>query len=373
MKLNCRSSALMTIPSSAVSKLALLALLLAMPAFAHPPFGSSVSARLLPDHLEIFVTTGNEAARQFLKDVPPETHRPAAPDEPYWLPTELAARFFEVTADGKAMSAERVELRLDGMDYEFGLIYPRATGTRLNLRAVYLEAIGSSSSTPLVVSDETGTPFASALLSRGQNEIAVTLPVAAVPAAAPRLTPTFGEYLKLGITHILTGYDHLLFLGALLLGCRRLGPMLGVITCFTAAHSLTLGLAALNVLTISGRIIEPLIAASIVCVALENFRRGHSTAGRCALAFGFGLIHGFGFASALRETGLGSSGWSLVKPLFSFNLGVECGQLAVAAMILPLLFWLRRWPFFARHGTAAISVVIILVAGYWLMERTFLT
>ncbi len=82
------------------------------------------------------------------------------------------------------------------------------------------------------------------------------------------------------------------------------------------------------------------------------------------------IIHGFGFAGALRETGLGSTGLALVKPLFSFNLGVELGQLAVAAVFLPLLFWLRKRSHFERYGTPALSTAIILVSAYWLVERT---
>jgi hypothetical protein len=148
--------------------------------------------------------------------------------------------------------------------------------------------------------------------------------------------------------------------------------MLGVVTCFTLAHSLTLALAMMDVVVISSRVVEPLIAASIICAALENFRRGQSVKTRCGMAFGFGLIHGLGFAGALRETGLGSAGISLLKPLFSFNLGVESGQLAVATVFLPLLFWLRRNPQFQRRGPAVISTAIIAVSSYWLIERTLL-
>ena len=91
----------------------------------------------------------------------------------------------------------------------------------------------------------------------------------------------------------------------------------------------------------------------------------------CArLAGGFGLVHGFGFAGALRETGLGTSGASLAVPLFSFNLGVEIGQLAVASVVGPLLFLLRKWPGFTRYGMPAISAVVILIGGYWLLQRT---
>ena len=179
------------------------------------------------------------------------------------------------------------------------------------------------------------------------------------------------EFLKLGLGHILCldAFDHLLFLLALLLGCQRLKPMLLVITGFTLAHSLTLALAALNVLTLSARVVEPLIAASIIIVAAENFRKSEQSWPRYALTAGFGLIHGFGFAGALRESGLAGTGWAIAKPLFAFNLGVELGQLAVAALVLPLLLGLNRWPWFARNGARVISALVILVAAFWLWER----
>ncbi|MFM2294604.1 MAG: hypothetical protein RLZZ350_1017, partial [Verrucomicrobiota bacterium] len=188
---------------------------------------------------------------------------------------------------------------------------------------------------------------------------------------SPKLS--FWDFVKLGIGHILNigAFDHLLFLTALLLGCRALKPMLLVITGFTLAHSLTLALAALGVVVISSRVVEPLIAASIVFVAMENFRRVEKNWPRYALTCGFGLIHGFGFAGALREAGLGISGAALAVPLLGFNLGVECGQIVVAAVVLPGLFLLRRVKVFERFGTQTISAVVMVVSGWWLLERLF--
>jgi hydrogenase/urease accessory protein HupE len=183
-------------------------------------------------------------------------------------------------------------------------------------------------------------------------------------------SPSAGEFFKLGVGHILGGFDHLLFLVALLVGVRKTPAMLGIVTCFTVAHSMTLAMAALKVVTISSRVVEPLIAASIIVVGLENLWRRKATADRFWLAGGFGLIHGFGFASALRETGLGREGASVAMPLFSFNLGVEAGQLLVAALLLPALFLMRRWRPFELHGAWAVSALVIAVSGYWLLERT---
>jgi hypothetical protein len=132
---------------------------------------------------------------------------------------------------------------------------------------------------------------------------------------------------------------------------------------------LTLALAALDVVKLSGRIVEPLIAATIVFVGVENVVRGEEPRGRWALTFGFGLVHGLGFASALRDIGLGAFGTSVVGPLVGFNLGVELGQLAVAAVLLALLWLLRRLPAFARHGTRAASVLVAAIGLVWLCQR----
>ncbi|MGH9799953.1 MAG: HupE/UreJ family protein, partial [Blastocatellia bacterium] len=114
-----------------------------------------------------------------------------------------------------------------------------------------------------------------------------------------------------------------------------------------------------------------MIAVSIVYVGLENlFRR--DTSKRWMLTFAFGLIHGFGFASVLRELGIGGQGSSAIVPLFSFNFGVELGQIAIAAIILPLIWKLREQPKFVPRYVPAFSILIALAGGYWLVERTIL-
>ena len=184
-------------------------------------------------------------------------------------------------------------------------------------------------------------------------------------------TPTFWGFLRLGVEHIWTGYDHLLFLFALLVVCRSFRAIVAIITCFTLAHSLTLALATLNVVNLPSRFVEAAIAASIVFVGLENLvRRGEEPKGRWALTFAFGLIHGFGFASVLRELGVGQGGQGLVMPLFTFNLGVEIGQVAVAAIVLPVVWRLRKNEKFLRRGVPALSAVVAAAGLYWLLERT---
>jgi hydrogenase/urease accessory protein HupE len=176
------------------------------------------------------------------------------------------------------------------------------------------------------------------------------------------------RFVPEGIRHILIGPDHLLFLvGLLLLGgsVRRLAV---IVTAFTVAHSVTLSLAALNVLAPPARLIEPAIALSIVYVGADNLliRRGRDTRAWIALAFGF--IHGFGFASVLREMGLPAQalGWSL----FSFNLGVEIGQLVVVVAVASVLAALRaRSETVGRSLAWGGSVAVIAIGAFWFVER----
>ncbi|MFT3706991.1 MAG: HupE/UreJ family protein [Archangium sp.] len=161
-----------------------------------------------------------------------------------------------------------------------------------------------------------------------------------------RPSPTFLSLVAMGVEHILSGWDHLLFLLGLVLVLTRRREVLGVVTAFTLAHSITLAVGALGVWSPSSRIVESVIAASIAYVGLENLLlRDRAARARWRVAFGFGLLHGFGFSSALAE--VGSSVRELPMVLLGFNLGVELGQLAVLAVALPILAWARssepRW------------------------------
>jgi hydrogenase/urease accessory protein HupE len=177
--------------------------------------------------------------------------------------------------------------------------------------------------------------------------------------------------VKLGVSHIWTGYDHLLFLFALLVVCRSFRSIVLIVSCFTLAHSITLALATLDMVNLPSRPVEALIAASIVFVGAENLlRRGEEPRGRWALTFAFGLIHGFGFASVLRELGVGTGAQGIAMPLLAFNLGVEIGQIAIASAVLPIVWQLRRRQSFVRVGVPLLSAVVALAGLYWLVERT---
>jgi hypothetical protein len=200
-------------------------------------------------------------------------------------------------------------------------------------------------------------------------------------------TSRLGQFLaygREGVWHILIGYDHILFLVSLLLpavfllGRRGWEPAAGfapvfwdvlrIVTAFTLAHSITLSLAAMSVVTLPSRLVESTIALSVVLAALNNL--WPVVAGRrWAVAFGFGLIHGFGFASVLADLGLPRD--TLVLALVGFNLGVETGQLAIVSLFLPVAYALRRTAFYRRIIFTGGSALIALIAAVWMAERAF--
>ncbi len=201
----------------------------------------------------------------------------------------------------------------------------------------------------------------------------------------------FGDYLRDGVWHIWIGFDHILFLLSLLLPAVGVWPLrhaprrhgawqpvdrfgqafwdvLRIVTAFTVAHSITLTLATLGVLALPSRLVESAIAASVVLAALNNvWPLFHGR--RWIVAFGFGLVHGFGFASVLADLGLPQG--TLVLALLGFNLGVEAGQLAIVAVFLPLAFAMRRSWLYRRGVLLGGSLLIATIAAAWFVERAF--
>jgi HupE/UreJ protein len=187
----------------------------------------------------------------------------------------------------------------------------------------------------------------------------------------PRWHQAALHFVKLGFTHILDGTDHLLFLACLVIPFRRLRPLILVVTAFTVAHSVTLIASALGVAPGAlwfPPLIETLIAASIVFLALENIVRGASTTARWAMALGFGLVHGFGFSFALRET-LQFAGTHLLTSLLSFNIGVELGQVLVLVVLVPALNLFFRYVVAERIGIIVLSAIVAHTAWHWMTER----
>ncbi|MFQ5567397.1 MAG: HupE/UreJ family protein [Paracoccaceae bacterium] len=215
----------------------------------------------------------------------------------------------------------------------------------------------------LLLKGDDSTPAA---LTRERSRLEIQAPLS--------LTEVAVSYLASGAEHIFSGYDHLAFLLALLLWARGVWAVVKVVTAFTLSHSITLSLAVLDLVSLPGGLVEPLIAASIVAVALENFfdRRIER---RWRVAFFLGFIHGFGFAGALREIGLPQD--ALLIALAFFNVGVEIGQVAIVAIVVPLLLAIDRLTARAPAAPArrpalvyAVSALIAGLGGYWFIERT---
>jgi HupE / UreJ protein len=201
---------------------------------------------------------------------------------------------------------------------------------------------------------------------------------------APDPWSEFADYVLEGVWHIWIGFDHILFLLSLLLPAvlvwqhqrwqaasrfrEALVEVLKVVTAFTVAHSITLSLATLGWVSLPSRLVESTIAASVVLAALNNVRPWvHKRL--WGMAFAFGLVHGFGFASVLADLGLPQG--TLALALVGFNVGVELGQLAIVAAFLPLAFWLRRTRFYQKGLFVGGSLLIALLAAVWFCERAF--
>jgi hydrogenase/urease accessory protein HupE len=338
-------------------------------ALAHNPMTSWAVARLHADRVELEVDLSSESAWTLLGG-----STSSAPDVGAELPKlkELAPSLYQVSAGGAELAASSAEVELreeDGVG--FLLVYPRPSGATLRFDAAFLRRLPAGHRTALTLKDADGKVLRTEVLKGGATSVEAAETGSSSSTAAAGRSSSFWSFLKLGVEHILTGYDHLLFLCGLLVACRRFSTAARIITCFTLAHSLTLALAALDVVSLPGRVVEPLIAASIVFVGVENLLRKGEPGWRWALTFALGLVHGFGFAGALKEAGLGSSGAALLVPLFSFNLGVELGQAGVAAIVLPLLWKLRGLPAFERYGRQVISAAIALAGAWWFFTRVF--
>ena len=299
------------------------------------------------------------------------------------LPAE-AARLLAAAADGDESSAARVAAELRRrITVRAGEAPCRAgraliQGSRLGDGRVRLELRIECPAPParLVIRDDWFDLFGEHYRTIARIESpdgvreAAFLPDAreATIALAPGASGQGGGFFRLGMEHILTGYDHLLFLVALLLRGGRLLTLLKIITAFTVAHSITLALAVLGIVALPDRIVEPVIAASIVWVALENLLRRDAPSQRWRVSFLFGLVHGFGFASAIAPLALPRG--HLALALLGFNAGVEAGQAFVVLLLLPLLWRIegKGWQPAVVRGT---SLGLALVGLGWLVQRLF--
>ena len=218
----------------------------------------------------------------------------------------------------------------------------------------------------LMVRHDTSENPATEWLEGGQTSASIALSGAAPPVDQ---LSTSWRYLILGFTHIVPyGFDHVLFVLGIFLLSGRARSVLWQVSAFTIAHSITLGLSMYGVVTVSPRLVEPMIALSIAYVAIENVFLSELRSWRVALVFAFGLLHGLGFAGALKELGLPRS--EFLTALLTFNVGVEAGQLAVITAAFLLVGWhcgAHAW--YRRRVVIPASLAIACTALYWTVQR----
>ncbi|RKH56268.1 HupE/UreJ family protein [Corallococcus llansteffanensis] len=329
--------------------------LMASSAVGHPLDMSTLNVQVEQDRVLQTLTIRNDSIDALL-----------GPGWPDLAPDQLMTAVFSATLAASQLSAggepcELVPLEIEPGDGNFHLSASASCPARgpLKQRFGYLQRVKGEGQTLIVLSDVDGEPG---------RQVA--------DAANPDLTfvrkgqaeQGLLAFIRMGVEHIFTGYDHLVFLLGLLLAGSSLRRLLVVVTSFTVAHSISLALAALSVVSLPSRWVESAIALSIIVVAALNLM-GSKGDKRWMLAFGFGLIHGFGFASALGELGLSRS--ELTGALFGFNVGVELGQAALVLVALPLLVLLRRSRF-AHRVELALCLASIGVGLYWFCLRAVL-
>ena len=346
-----------TLPMKLLSLTLLIAFVSA--ASAHDPGLSTLIVKAANNRLEVSATFSRKDIEGRLA-----FERSAALDQTNQA--QLALETVLIEQNGKALHPITHHIGFAGADnVEAHLTFNSDASGKLTFRSPLVEKFAPGHRQLLSVIDANGRALAERLLSAKVNSADLKIQ----PAQPGTPETSIRGFVVLGVEHILTGYDHLLFLFALLIVARNFMASLKVITCFTAAHSITLALATLDVVQFPSRIVEPLIAASIVYVSIENLARRGEARGRLALTFGFGLVHGLGFATVLRELGLGSGGSGIALPLLSFNLGVELGQILVAAVLLPLIWKVRQHPIAANRLAPACSLLITATGTYWLIQR----
>lgn len=255
---------------------------------------------------------------------------------------------------------------VNAVTIDYRLLFEETDDTHINVAYLYRHD-GKADAFPEVSEDD--VPLAEAMFTASSRvwEFSLEGPATVLDPSRKPLWGNASEFILLGIEHILTGYDHIAFLLALIVIGLSVREALKIITAFTVAHSITLLLAALQIVSLNSRFVEIVIALSICYVALENLFRKEVNY-RWLLTFGFGLIHGFGFASGLQELIEGKS--DLLVSVLSFNIGVEAGQLLIFFFLLPVLYLLGR-KMELRKVTVCASVAVFVFGAVWLVERVF--
>jgi hydrogenase/urease accessory protein HupE len=263
------------------------------------------------------------------------------------------------------LNNERVEIGSDGARIHWSHDAPPSSAMRRLSVSSFVPGRFARGHRELVVITAAGRVVTERIVDATTNSVAVDLVV-----AQPSILEKAWSFLTLGVRHILSGYDHLAFLAGLILAAVTLRELAIALTAFTVAHSLSLALVVVGGVHLSPSIVEPLIAASIAWIGIENLlRRGDRHRARWWLVFAFGLIHGFGFAGGLMELGFGTTAREIAVALLSFNGGVEIGQLVVALALLPVVRLMQSRPVWRARLVPLCSSLIVVAGGYWLVER----
>jgi len=337
----------------------------ATPALAHPVPFSYLDLRIQSNEIAgTLVVHMFYAAHDLNVEKAEQLLDPAIAVERSRALAALLSRRFTVTADGRALTPQWSEAQVipDRQSLRFALRFPLAS--RPGTLAVTARMFPYDPQHQTFLNIYEGEALTQAILDGGRPSFEY------FTGSRQGALAVIQKFLPAGIHHILIGPDHLLFLVGLLLLGGSIRQLALIVTAFTVAHSITLSLAALNLVTPPARLIEPAIALSIVYVGADNLLIKGGRDVRAWIAFAFGFIHGFGFANVLREMDLPARalGWSL----FSFNVGVEIGQLLVVSIVATAFAALRsRSEAAGRQLAFAGSVVVMAAGAFWFIQRVF--
>jgi hydrogenase/urease accessory protein HupE len=333
-------------------------------AMAHDPGLSALEVRIDRDKVVAQVSFARSDAKNLLKEDYAEDPQGTAKDDNARRTRleAIATRSLSLEIDDRVLVPDSVHAEPDSSGgFGIRIAYPRRAGSTLTIGSSFFQELPRGHRQYISVRGANGSIIAEQILDGNLQRIELRV------GDDETLASLFRQFVGLGLEHILTGYDHLAFLLALLITGPAIRSAAKIITSFTVAHSITLGTATLGVARISPAIVEPMIAASIVYVGVENLYRRNLNL-RWMLTFAFGLVHGFGFASALRELGIVSRSGAAV-PLLSFNLGVELGQTTIAAIVLPAVWRLQKKELFSARLVPVLSLLVAAAGSVWFVER----
>jgi hypothetical protein len=351
-------------------------------AHAHPVAQGSLEVRVSPDALTARFRVSNEQI--FVAESIGPNAKPANSLDELW---ERHANYMRhhvvVTKDGVVIPGKLLGLTppadqsVKGFT-EYVFEFPVKDSSRVELRQSFLQEIEYAPGNPWeatfiarIVRGETVLREA-AIFSAKQPLVFDLNSVASAfeSTASPSLAPLTWDYFVYGLQHIAAGWDHILFVVALVLAVPRLWPVLALVTVFTIAHTITLSLAVLRIVSAPSAIVEPIIAVSIVVAAALNLVRSSNPplAPRLVVAFGFGLFHGLGFASGLIAAMEGFRASALAAAIGGFSVGVEAGHQLVVVPLVLLLWVLQRYADGILPRVTRVATIAVLVAGLWLLS-----